>query len=65
MEFAASRGITVPSELHVTETVKVVPLELLGVKVHDEAVPVLLKSTLVRPVIDSDMVSVKSKVRAV
>ena len=64
-ELAASRGITVPSELQVTETVKVVPLELLGVNTHVAAVPVLLKSALSRPVIDSDMVSVKSKVRAV
>ena len=61
--FAPRRATTVPSELHDTDTVNVVPLLASGVNVHEEAVPPLEKSEDERPVTDSDIVNVRSKLR--
>jgi hypothetical protein len=43
-EFVANRAITVPSEVHATDTVTEVPDEPLGVNTHPVAVPVFEKS---------------------
>ena len=52
--FAASRAITVPSEVHVTETVMLVPETELGVNEQPLAVPLaLLKSPEAIPLTDS------------
>lgn len=49
--------MTVPSEEQVTAIVKLVPLEVLGVKVHPVAVPELEKSALSKP----EMISVNAR----
>ena len=59
----ARRATTVPSELHDTDTVNVVPLLASGVNVQADAVPPLEKSEDERPVTDSDIVNVRSKLR--
>jgi hypothetical protein len=54
MLLAAKLSITVPAEQEATETVTEVPVEAEGVITQPVAVPVLLKSEEVRPVIDSE-----------
>jgi hypothetical protein len=53
----------VPSDAHVTVTVKVAPLLASGAYVHEEAVPVFEKSAEESPVTDSDRARVRSNMR--
>jgi hypothetical protein len=57
-EFAARRATTVPSDVHVTDTVTEVPEVADGVNVQPAAVPVLLKSPAAMPETDSEKLSV-------
>jgi hypothetical protein len=57
-ELAARRATTVPSDVHVTDTVTDVPEVADGVKAQPVAVPVLLKSPAAMPETDSEKLSV-------
>jgi hypothetical protein len=57
-EFEANRAITVPSEVHTTDTVTDEPDEPLGVNTHPVAVPVFEKSLAAIPDTASEKVNV-------